>query len=347
MAGFTDKAFRALAARLGATDATTEMVSAKATVYGDEKTLALAALAEDEPRTALQLFGHEPDDMAVAVRRLLTEADKAGRMPAAVDLNMGCPVKKIITSGDGSALMRDPALCGALVAAAKDAANAWNIPVTVKMRTGWNAESKNAVAVAKEVAAAGAAAVTVHGRTREEMYRPGIDYAVIAAVRDALPANIPVIGNGDIASPEDARRMLTETGCDGIMIGRAALGNPWLFAAIRKDLAGETFVPPTKEEKLGTALALLRRIIAEKGDEALAVRECRGRLSPFLTGMRGCAAARDLLHRAVTYGDVERALETLGETYGGFLKEAPVPPRTFKLFPAVPIQTDGIGRTES
>ncbi len=327
MAGFTDKAFRALAARLGATYATTEMVSAKATIYGDEKTLALAALAEDEPCTALQLFGHEPDDMREAVRRLLAEAEKQGRMPAAVDLNMGCPVKKIVTSGDGSALMRDPALCGALVAAAKDAADAWNIPVTAKIRAGWDNAHKNAVTVAKEVAAAGPPPVTVHGRTREEMYRPGIDLSVIAAVRDALPENIPVIGNGDIASPEDARRMLAETGCDGIMIGRAALGNPWLFAAIRADLFGETFVPPTREEKLGTALALLRRIIAEKGDEALAVRECRGRLSPFLTGMRGCAAARDKLHRAVTYEDAEAALRTLGDANAGASCQKPPDPR--------------------
>ena len=316
MAGFTDSAFRALAARLGATYTVTEMVSAKATVYGDEKTLRLAAIAPDEPATALQLFGHEPEDMAVAVARLLTEAEAAGRMPAAVDINMGCPVRKIVTSGDGSALMRDPALCGALVAAAKDAADAWGVPVTAKMRAGWESTNKNAVAVAKEVAAAGAAAVTVHGRTREEMYRPGIDYTVIAAVRDALPGSIPVIGNGDIASPADARRMLSKTSCDGIMIGRAALGNPWLFAAIRADAAGEPFTPPTAAEKIETALALLRRIIDEKGDELLAVRECRGRLSPFLTGMRGCAAARDRLHHALTYEDAAAALHGIRDASG-------------------------------
>lgn len=225
--------------------------------------------------------------------------------PIAIDINMGCPVKKIVSSGDGSALMQDPDLCRRLVEAAVRGSG--DVPVTVKIRAGFDEDHKNAVEVALAAVAGGASAVAVHGRTREQFYAPSSDNAVIAAVRDALPPEIPVIGNGDVASVEDARRMLRETGCDGIMIGRAALGDPRLFGRIAAAAEGITLPEPTVEEQLEMAMRLCRAVCESYG-EARGVPMCRGRAGHFIRGIAGAAAMRDRLCHATTLAEVEEIL---------------------------------------
>lgn len=314
MAGFTDRPFRLLAARWGAEYTVTEMVSARALTYGDKKTGTLCAILPEDPPTAIQIFGSEPSVMAEAAGILLEgryEGAEQHARPVAIDLNMGCPVHKIVSNGEGSRLMQNPTLCGDITAAVSRVCLAKNVPVTVKIRAGWDSEHINACEVALATVEGGASAVTLHGRTREQMYRPGVNLAVIAAVRDALPTEIPVVGNGDIASPDDALFMLRETGCDGIMIGRGALGEPWLFREIAAEMTGVKAKLPTKEEKIETALGLLREIIAQRGDETAGVREARGRISHFIKGFRGGSAARDKLNRVLTYREAAEALQSL------------------------------------
>lgn len=306
MAGFTDEPMRALCRRLGAEYTVTEMISAAALCYGDRKTAALARRSERDAPCAVQLFGHDPAQMARTVRILL--ADGSMPRPAAVDLNMGCPVRKIAGAGDGSALMRTPALAAAMTAAAAEAAAEYGVPVTVKLRAGWDDASRNAVEVAREVVSAGAQAVCVHGRTRAQMYAPGADWSVIAAVREALPPGIPVIGNGDVTSAEDYFRLLRETGCDGAAVGRAALGNPWVFDEIRCALAGLPFTGPGEEERRETALALAREVIACAENETAGVHACRGRVAHFLRGMRGAAAMRARVNTAESEAELAAAL---------------------------------------
>lgn len=316
MAGFTDLPMRRQCRRFGAEYTVTEMVSAAALCYGDLKTADLAYLTEDDAPCAIQLFGHDPDQMARAVT-MMASGEYAGSRshvpPAAMDLNMGCPVKKIVSGGDGSALMRSPESVRDLTYAAVRAAEKYHVPVTVKIRAGWDSDHKNAVEIARTAVSAGAAAVCVHGRTREQMYRPGVDLDVIAAVRDTLPAHIPVIGNGDVCDVSSYREMLAKTGCDGVAIGRAALGNPWVFTQIRCALSGETFTPPTEADRRREAMILARDIVGEHGDSA-AARECRGRVAHFLTGVRGAAAMRGRIHGAESLSEIESILaQPLGE----------------------------------
>lgn len=308
MAGFTDASFRLLCRQFGAELTVTEMISAAALCFHDKKTARLARLPKGDDPAAVQLFGHDPDQMRRAAGMIAAmeyEGACTEVRPAMIDLNMGCPVKKIVSAGDGSALMRDPALAGRVVRAAVEGAEPYGVPVTVKIRAGWDEENKNAVTVAKIAAENGAAAVTVHGRTRAQMYAPFADWGIIAAVRDALPAEIPVIGNGDVTSAEDFFRLIRQTGCDGVAVGRAALGDPWIFAAIRAAAAGEAFVPPTEEERRRTAYSLAQAILAAEGEGA--VHECRGRIAHFLRGMRGAAEMRADLHKAESLADIKAA----------------------------------------
>ena len=316
MAGFTDLSMRRQCRRFGAEYTVTEMVSAAALCYGDLKTADLAYLTEENAPCAIQLFGHDPQQMARAVT-MMASGEYAGSRsriaPAAIDINMGCPVKKIVTGGDGSALMRSPDTVRELTLAAVRAADKYHIPVTVKIRAGWDASHKNAVEIALAAVSAGAAAVCVHGRTREQMYRPGVDLDRIAAVREALPAHIPVIGNGDVCDAASYRDMIARTGCDGVAIGRAALGDPWVFARIRADMTGDTFTPPTEADRRREAMILARDIVGEHGDSA-AARECRGRVAHFLTGVRGAAAMRGRIHQAESLPEIEAILsESLGK----------------------------------
>jgi len=308
MAGFTDAPFRLMCYKGGADCCVSEMISAKALVYKDKKTAELATLPAGDRPTAIQLFGHEPDTMAEAAA-IIESGDFDGCLyterPSSIDINMGCPVKKIALSGDGSALMKDPVLAGRIVEAVKKRVS---LPVTVKIRSGWDERSKNAVEVAGACADAGAALVTVHARTREQLYSPGIDADIIARVRDALPPNVKVIGNGDVTNGESALKMLRETGCDGVMIGREALGNPSIFNEIRAFLEGREFTPPTKEERIAAAISLVEAVVAFKGEDR-GIRESRGRAAHFIRSMRGSAEVRAALNSAKTLREFREILE--------------------------------------
>lgn len=308
MAGFTDAPFRLMCYEGGADYCISEMISAKAMVFRDKKTAELSYLPKGDSPTAIQLFGHEPDVMATAAKMIESgdfEGCRYEEKPVAVDINMGCPVKKIALSGDGSALMKDPPLAAKIVEAIKSKIS---IPVTVKIRAGWDEKSKNAVEVAKACADAGASIVGVHARTRERLYYPGIDMEIISRVRDALPPEVTVIGNGDITDGESAAKMLRETACDGLMIGREALGNPWIFNEIRAYLEDREYSAPTREDRIGAAIALVRAIVDLKGEER-GIREARGRAAHFIRGMRGSAEVRAALNSAKTYREFFEILD--------------------------------------
>ena len=232
MAGVADRAFRELCVRFGAAYVVGEMVSAKGITMGDRKSAELLSLSEAERPAAIQLFGDEPSIMAEAAQKALCYR------PQAIDINMGCPAPKVVRNGGGSSLMRRPETAQAVVAAI---VRAVNIPVTVKIRAGWEANEKNAVEIAKRCEAAGAAAITVHGRTREQMYAPPVDLGIIRRVKQAV--SIPVIGNGDVCDAKSAAQMLEETGCDLVMVGRGALGRPWVFSQISAYLKTGALLP--------------------------------------------------------------------------------------------------------
>ena len=304
MAGYTDAPFRALCREFYPVYAVTEMVSAAAIHYKDKKTAELARLADGDAPTAVQIFGHDAAFIAEAAQRLAS-GELCGARPAAIDINMGCPVKKIVSGGDGSALMRDPSLCASLVEAAVRAAEPFGVPVTVKIRLGFDREHINAPEVARAVAAAGASAICVHGRTREQMYSGEASLDGVARVREAVDPAIPVFGNGDVTCREDAKRMIAYCGVDGVAVGRAALAAPWVFAAI----ADETFVPPDEDERKRIALRLVRSVCETHGERAGVV-ACRARLGFLLAGMRDAASMRRELNEAATLAEVERAMRT-------------------------------------
>ncbi|MBO4355580.1 MAG: tRNA dihydrouridine synthase DusB, partial [Clostridia bacterium] len=290
MAGITDRAFRRICNRHGADYTVSEMISAKALHFKDEKTSTLAMTGEEDGPTVLQLFGSEPEILAEAAEMLTNNSYAYCRStgkPVAIDLNAGCPMKKIVSNGEGSALMKSPELIYRIVRAMKEATY---LPVTVKMRTGWDNSDINAVECALAAQEGGASAVCIHGRTKEQLYSPPVDFETIAKVKKAL--KIPVIGNGGIASLNDARNMIENTGCDAIMIGQAAHGNPWLIGQIKAGLAGEAFSVPDNEEKYRLIIDHFNTLIAIKG-EFSAVREFRNHLSHYVRGMRGAPAFRD------------------------------------------------------
>ncbi len=303
MAGYTDTAMRALSHAMGAEATVSEMISAKAVTYRDKKTVALGRTTPEEGTVFLQIFGREPSVMAEAAAML---ADGyCGSVPAGIDVNMGCPVPKIAGNGEGSALLRDPALCGRIVSAIRAALPA-EMPLTVKLRLGWDRSSVNALEVAAAVTEAGVSGIFVHGRTRSEMYAGEADWEAIAAVCAAV--SVPVIGNGDITSAESALRRLSESGCHGLMIGRGAVGNPFLFREVAAALRGEPVPPPPTEcERTETALSHLRAAILDKG-EAVAVREARKQIAAYIHGLPGAAAVRAAVNAATTYREIEDIL---------------------------------------
>ena len=308
MAGAADYAMRFVCRSHGLSYAVTEMVSAKAMMYGDKKTRRLAAIRPDDVPLAVQIFGSDPHAMANAAIEIVRGANEDGEpMPAAIDINMGCPVPKIVKNGDGSALMKDPALAHDIVAACVRALEGTGVPVTVKIRAGWEA-NKNAVEVAKTVEDAGASLIVVHGRTREQMYSPPVDMEIIADVKRAV--EIPVVGNGDVRSYEDAEAMISATGCDGVAIGRGALGDPWIFEEINAHADGLAISPPTTEERIAEAERHVRILVGDKGMH-IGLFEARKHLGWYIHGMRGAPAARDRIMRAVTLDEMLSALREL------------------------------------
>ena len=286
MAGYTDAAFRALCLGCGCDLTCTEMVSAKGLLFGSVRTAEYLRLAPEESKIAVQLFGHEPDVLSDAAKLV---CDALGERLACIDLNMGCPASKIVSHGDGSALLKNPSLAGRIVAAV---AAASRVPVTVKFRKGFDDGENIAVPFAVILEENGASAVTVHPRTRAQQYGGKADRSVIRSVKEAV--SIPVIGNGDIASGADALRMLRETGCDGVMAARGALGNPWLFAEIRAAFAGEPYTPPTDRERYETAVLHAERIVAEKGPHGLV--ELRKHIPFYLRGTRNARELRQKIN---------------------------------------------------
>ena len=306
MAGAGDRAFREICTGFGAAFTVSEMVSAKALQFGDKKTAELMELGEAARPAAIQLFGSEPEAMAEGAKRAMAFS------PDAIDLNMGCPAPKITGPGAGSALMKNPELCGELVAAVKKAVP---VPVTVKLRAGWDERSRNAALVARICEEAGADAVTVHGRTRAQMYAPSADWGVVREVKQAV--KIPVIGNGDVTDAFSAARLLEETGCDAVMVGRGALGNPWVFRQINAWLSdpGVVVPPPGVHEKMLVLLRQVRLACGYKG-EARAMKEARGHVGWYLKGLRGAAEFRRRSSSLKTYAELEELTKDILEANG-------------------------------
>ena len=304
MAGFSDRAMRRVCYEMGAEYSVSEMISAKAVTFGDKKTFSLAAIRPDEGPVALQIFGSEPSIMGEAARILTEKKWEDGyAAPVAIDINMGCPVHKIFSNGEGSALMRDPELIYRIVRAVKDNTD---LPVTVKHRTGVDPTCLNAVECALAAEAGGADLITVHGRTRTQMYSGTVDREIIKNVKQSV--HIPVIANGDILSGADAISMLNATGADGIAIGRGAVGNPFIFSEISAALEGKTFASPSLEEKVRVALWQLRLAIEDKG-EARAVPEARKQIASYLHSFKGAARIRVKINQALTYSEIEGIFE--------------------------------------
>lgn len=300
---------------MGAVYGVSEMISALALTMNDRKTGALARILPGEAPVILQLFGHDPVTMARAAEILLTGSftgcDYAAP-PAGIDLNMGCPVPKIVKNGDGSALMRDAALAARITASVKEVCVRHGVPLSVKFRSGWDAGHINAPEFAVAMVENGADRITVHCRTREQMYAPSADYRIAADVHRRLTeaglrSRVTLCGNGDVNTPDDARRLM-ETGCDEVSIGRGVLGNPWLFRELSDPAS---FVPPTPGEIIDTAAGFFDEFIRFFGEE-VGVREARGRAAHFIKGMRGAASVRDRLNHAVTREEFIGILRELG-----------------------------------
>lgn len=302
MAGITDLPFRLICRRLGCGMTVSEMVSAKGLLYKNVKTTEMLRIDDGERPTAIQLFGSVPAELAEAAR--MVEASGADM----IDFNMGCPVPKIVNNGEGSALMKNPQLAHDILAAMVKAVK---IPVTVKFRAGWDDANRNAVEVARAVEAAGVSAVAVHGRTRQQFYEGKADWSIIADVKQAV--KVPVFGNGDIFTVADGLRMLEQTGCDGLMIGRGADGNPWLFTALAAALRGEPLPqPPSLKERLAQAAEHLEMLSAYK-NEVVAVKEMRRHVSAYLKGMPHAAEFRGRFHKVDTQEQFSELLAEYSE----------------------------------
>ena len=298
MAGVSDLPFRLLASRMGAGLVCSEMVSAKAIYYNNKNTESLLEISEEENPVSLQLFGSGPGLMAEMAKRI------EERPFSILDINMGCPVAKVVKNGEGSALMKDPLLAGRIIEAV---AGAIDKPVTVKIRKGFDGEHINAVEMAHIAQESGAAAITIHARTREQFYSGQADWEIIARVKEAV--HIPVIGNGDVTGPESAARMLEQTGCDAVAIGRAARGNPWIFREVIHYLdTGQILPRPGLEERRQMLLAHAALLAEHKG-EYIAVREMRMHMSWYTAGFPNSARLRGRINGMETMEELRAVLE--------------------------------------
>lgn len=282
MAGVADRAFRELCVSYGAAYVVSEMISSKGVSLGDRKSKALMQLSDEERPAGIQIFGNDPSVMAQSVKTVL------GVSPDFVDINMGCPAPKIAGNGGGASLMRHPQLAKEIVEAVVAACG--SVPVTVKIRSGWDFENLNAVEMAQNAEKAGAVAVTVHGRTRQQMYAPPVDHQMISEVKKSV--SIPVIGNGDIVDGPSAAKMLEETNCDFLMVGRGALGRPWVFSQINAYLQNGIILPePPVSERMRVMVKHVRKICEYKG-ERIGIREARKHAAWYAKGIRGAAKYR-------------------------------------------------------
>lgn len=307
MAGVSDLAYRVIAKKMGASLTTAEMVSAKGLYYRNEKTKEMLKIAPDEHPMALQLFGSDPDIMAWGAKIM----EQAG--PDFIDINMGCPMQKVVKNGDGSALMKNIPLAAAVIRAMVKAVQT---PVTVKMRLGWSRDTLNAVELAQAAEEAGAAAITVHGRTREDFYTGKADWKEIKKVVDAV--KIPVIGNGDVTDGKSAKDLMEETGCAAVAIGRAAWGNPWIFREVNAYLeTGEIIPPPSWEMRLQMARRHLHGLCLEKGEYA-AVREMRAHASRYFHGLPKATALRQEIMKETTEKGFNDVLDSYEKERGFF-----------------------------
>jgi tRNA-dihydrouridine synthase B len=294
MAGVSDRAYRELCVRFGAAYCVSEMVSSKALSFNSKKSEELMEISDLERPCGIQIFGDDPKCMADAAKHALENK------PDIIDINMGCPAPKISSNGSGSALMKNPRLCGEIV---KAVTAVTDIPVTVKIRKGWDDDSVNAVEVAKICESAGAAAITVHGRTRQQYYKPPVDYDIIRAVRESV--SVPVIANGDIDSAERAKEVMDITGCDLVMIGRATLGNPWIFSQINAFLENPNVKihTPDLEERLGVMIEHIGKMVEYKG-EHMAMLQARKLVVGYFKGIKGAAALRNEAGKIKTLDDL-------------------------------------------
>ena len=301
MAGVTDYAFRSICKNHGVEYMVSEMISAKGMHYNDDKTMTLAKITDDERPMGLQIFGSEPEIMAEAALGLQNSEYK----PEVIDINMGCPMKKIVGNGEGSALMLTPELARTCIRAVVEAVK---IPVTVKIRSGWNFDNLNAVEIARIAESEGAAAICVHGRTKTQMYLPPVDLEIIKRVKAGV--SIPVIGNGGIDTAQDAMKMYEITGCDGIMVARGAMGNPWIFDEILAVLKGIPYTPPNITQRLKTAVEHAELLVSDKGDY-IGVREGRKHMAWYIKGVAGASAARQKINTAETLEDIRQIVNDL------------------------------------
>lgn len=301
MAGVTDLSFREICMEHGSTFAYSEMISVKAVSYNNKKTFRLMEYSDSAKPFGIQIFGHEPQvigDMAKLI------SGKYADVISLIDINMGCPAPKIVNNGDGSALMKDMKLAAAVI---RYAVKGSAVPVTVKFRKGWDDEHINAVEFAKMAEENGASAVTVHGRTRVQMYSGKADWEIIRQVKDEL--TIPVIGNGDITSGVTAESMLKMTGCDAVMIGRGAQGNPFIFEEVKARLSGTQYTPPTASKRIETALEQARKHTEYKTEAAFP--EMRKHLAWYVKGMKGSSALRNDIFQCRSLSEAENILRKL------------------------------------